>query len=691
MSGILLQNGKQAFTDANGHPLAGGRVFFYSPNTSTPKDTWQDAAQTIPNTNPIILDARGEASIYGSGPYRQVLKDASLVQIWDAFIPDLAGSLQGAIDDLYGRAAIQVANVAAVRALDKNAYKNAETLGYYTAGDDGSAKYYLDTSDTTSADNGGSILVGADGGRWKFITPYEANIRQFGAKGDATADDTAFIQKAIDYVVAMGGYQTIVGGVTGGFVSQSIALGFPKGKYKITADLNCGSYFKAVGDNAFLIQTDTNADIFSGVNEAYQWDISGINFVGGRHHAKLQNANIDVTRWTFTRCTFSLSSDFAIKTFPTGGATSHLSANLLIDDCAFYKPRRVLLNYCDSAKVQNTWVMVSKDNFTASTPAFENGSLTCDGHPNLYLENMFGVPVMGTQGVDRLAYVRWCDMFKGSFVARNSRFGGEFAGMPIVYWLAPPVLTYPYRGHTVSLIDCECFAGPGAAIDSAIVSLQGQIPQRISIINCAGPAEVPYVINAGGQIASIPAYFANYEATSGQKAWQQFRFNFMTNDSHAPDGTVYNARIPIGMRIYSQNMRITKVTRTASQGLVTGNNIVSFDALSYDSQGGWAAANPQRLVMPLGASKMMITCNVRLNGSFNGGVLDLQIQDSGGNRIVNNDDLLPANADGPARSITFVVDGNPGDWFQINLRTTATSPGSIISATATTQSLDYIG
>lgn len=691
MSGILLQNGKQSFVDANGHPLAGGRVFFYAPNTSTPKDTWQNAAQTILNTNPIILDARGEASIYGSGSYRQVLKDAALVQIWDQFIPDLAGSLQDAITDLYSRAAIQVPNVAAVRALDKTVYKNAETLGYYTPGDDGTAKYYLDLADTTSVDNGGSVLVGADGGRWKFLTPFEGNIRQFGAKGDyPVTDDTVAIRKAVEWACSFGGYQTVVGAVNGGFISQVPKLGAPKGKYKLTDDIPCGSYFTLDGDNAFFIQTDPTKDILNGTAEAYQWDIRGINFVGGRHHAKMQNNNIDVTRWTYHRCTFSLSSDYAIKTFPTGGATSHLSANLSIKQCAFYKPRRVLSNYCDSAIVEDCWVFVSKDNFAASTPVFENGSVTCDGHPNLYLNNMFGVPSMGAGGA-RLATVRWVDMFKGALIARGSRFGGEDAGMPVVYWAAPPVLTYPYRGNSVSLVDCECFAGPSTAIDSGIISLQGQIPQRISIINCAGPIEVPYVINAGNQIPSIPAYFANYEAASGQKAYLQFRFNIMMNDSHAPDGTVAVARIPLGMRLYAQNMRVTKVSRVAAQAIATGSNIVNFDTLGYDSQGGWAAANADRLVIPMGASKMLIICNVILNGTFNGGVLDIQILNQIGGIVSRQNFLLSANADGPALMISAIVDGNPGDWFRINMRSTATTPGSIISAVANTQSLDYIG
>lgn len=79
----LLPNGRQQFLDANGNPLAGGLVYFYIPNTTTPKDTWQDAAKSALNTNPVVCDARGQATIYGDGDYRQILQDAQKNQIWD--------------------------------------------------------------------------------------------------------------------------------------------------------------------------------------------------------------------------------------------------------------------------------------------------------------------------------------------------------------------------------------------------------------------------------------------------------------------------------------------------------------------------------------------------------------------------------------------------------------------------------
>jgi hypothetical protein len=63
--------------------LVGASVWHYIPGTDTLKDTWQDAAQTILNTNPVILDAAGEAAIYGSGAYRQVLIATDGTTVWD--------------------------------------------------------------------------------------------------------------------------------------------------------------------------------------------------------------------------------------------------------------------------------------------------------------------------------------------------------------------------------------------------------------------------------------------------------------------------------------------------------------------------------------------------------------------------------------------------------------------------------
>lgn len=56
---LPLTNAKKQYQDQNGNPLAGGSVAYYIPSTLTPVNTYQDQALTIPNTNPVVLDANG--------------------------------------------------------------------------------------------------------------------------------------------------------------------------------------------------------------------------------------------------------------------------------------------------------------------------------------------------------------------------------------------------------------------------------------------------------------------------------------------------------------------------------------------------------------------------------------------------------------------------------------------------------
>src|SRR5207245_1052250 len=61
-----------------------GSLYFYIPSTTTFKTTWQDPDRVSVNTNPVVLDANGEAVIFGDGEYRQIVKDVFGNTIWDA-------------------------------------------------------------------------------------------------------------------------------------------------------------------------------------------------------------------------------------------------------------------------------------------------------------------------------------------------------------------------------------------------------------------------------------------------------------------------------------------------------------------------------------------------------------------------------------------------------------------------------
>lgn len=79
----LIPNGKATFLDQNGKPLTSGKVYFYIPNTTTPKTTYQDINGTVANTNPVVLDAAGRALLWGTGNYRQQVFDKNNNLIWD--------------------------------------------------------------------------------------------------------------------------------------------------------------------------------------------------------------------------------------------------------------------------------------------------------------------------------------------------------------------------------------------------------------------------------------------------------------------------------------------------------------------------------------------------------------------------------------------------------------------------------
>lgn len=74
----------QYFSDL-GLPLSEGNLYFYTTGTSSPLNTYSDAELTIPNPNPVPLDASGrpENDIFLNGVYKVVLLDMDDNLIWE--------------------------------------------------------------------------------------------------------------------------------------------------------------------------------------------------------------------------------------------------------------------------------------------------------------------------------------------------------------------------------------------------------------------------------------------------------------------------------------------------------------------------------------------------------------------------------------------------------------------------------
>lgn len=75
VSPVLPNTAVQKFFDNSGSPLSGGKLFTYAAGTLTKQASYTDSTGNTANTNPIILNSRGEANVWldPSLTYKQIL------------------------------------------------------------------------------------------------------------------------------------------------------------------------------------------------------------------------------------------------------------------------------------------------------------------------------------------------------------------------------------------------------------------------------------------------------------------------------------------------------------------------------------------------------------------------------------------------------------------------------------------
>lgn len=287
MTVILAPLAKQQFNQ-NGVPLAGGKLFVYNAGTTTKTLTYTDGTGDTPNTNPIILDSNGQCGIWllTTGSYKFVLSPANDTDpptnpFWTV---DNVATGQGAAvgnmtDELgSGGTAGFAASVdftpgtTTQLTLSQNygsssnlwvAFDDAEqgadqfslggtgntTLTFTAAIPVGVNKVYVKggTALTIGTPGNGTVFdaqvaTGAaiQSSKISFLSTLSGavayslqaklsqivSVKDFGAKGDGTTDDTAAIQAAITAVEVNGG-----------------SVYFPPGKYKTTSTLTISNGF----------------------------------------------------------------------------------------------------------------------------------------------------------------------------------------------------------------------------------------------------------------------------------------------------------------------------------------------------------------------------------------------------------------------------------------------------------------
>jgi hypothetical protein len=231
---ILSPSPKLQFFDANGNPLVGGKLYSYTAGTTSPLATYTDSTNTSANTNPIILDSRGEASVWlaADAYYKLALYSATDVLIWS-------------VDSI-------------------------------TAASSGTSSNPL----ATLAASGGAGLIGyTQGGTGAVATTVQAKLREsvsvkdFGAVGDGVTDDTAAFTAAAtasqSVLIPAGTYLLNTAPTTGSTIFYLEKGANATGAFGSTSVF----YETSAGDR--YVQANTQVDEFSTVHVRRQANHSG--------------------------------------------------------------------------------------------------------------------------------------------------------------------------------------------------------------------------------------------------------------------------------------------------------------------------------------------------------------------------------------------------------------------------------
>ena len=312
----------------------------------------------------------------------------------------------------------------------------------------------------------------------------ELNVRDFGAKGDGVTDDTGAIKAAFaEAAKRVISYQPLPGQA---YVNSLPVLHFPQGKYLLSSPLAPTCHMSGEG-NPVLIQPDPTVDLIVH-NNCWRWRIEGFTFVGGRDQLSLGNNNIDTGRIVIEKCVFQNAAGCAVRM-----GDQSFSTLLTITDCVLYNCRQALINWCDMARVNDTWI--------STAPAMKDQAVI-ENHGWLTLEHVLGVPMV-VEANDQ----RWIDNYNG-VTCRNTRFGGEFGGFTAVVNKVHYNYKYPVIPTYVILEACHVYCINNPKRRAAIWC--DEIPNQIVVRDCTGFPDLP-VVKVSEKL-DLSTYFKEAEA-----------------------------------------------------------------------------------------------------------------------------------------------------------------------------------
>jgi len=316
------------FLDNSGNVLTGGKLYTYLAGTTTPAVTYTSNSGFVANSNPIILNAAGRVADSGEIwltdgiSYKFVLKDSNDVQIatWDNIIGINSNFINYSLQE-QTFTATQGQTVFTLTG-GKQYTPATNNLAIYVNGSKQVAgTNYLETSTTVftflTGLNVGDVVDAItaisvatnvinsvnvsynQGGTGAVTTNVQAKLREsvsvkdFGAIGDGTTNDTTAIQNAINYA----------GTVNGATVY------FPTGTYKVTSTLTMRDYVTLKGDSGLypgsskIVSTASN--IFYGIGNGSGTGYSIFNLLnmsiqGSRNGTQNFLSRTGTTSWAFS-------------------------------------------------------------------------------------------------------------------------------------------------------------------------------------------------------------------------------------------------------------------------------------------------------------------------------------------------------------------------------------------------------
>ena len=351
---------KLQFFDANGAPLSGGKLYTYLAGSSTPLATFTDSTGATSNTNPVILDSRGEAAVWLSTyQYKFVLKSAADAAIYT--VDNITG-----VSGSYTNGAFQMQRFTATAGqtlftLTTAYIQGAVNLIVYTNGKKESVTLdYTETSTTSftflvgksvgdiveayigigvTANAMDSSSVGyIPAGTGNVPTNVQTKLREsvsvkdFGAVGDGTTDDTAAIQLALnavstggEVIFPAGTYIASVLSLTYSCSLRGAGMSSTSIKLKGSATANTSLLTTNYMDNITITGIYFNGN---GANQTYTAD-------NGQNGILVRNS----TNVVITECRFKEWGKDAIELYSDSVAADPVN-NVIISNNLFESPRR---------------------------------------------------------------------------------------------------------------------------------------------------------------------------------------------------------------------------------------------------------------------------------------------------------------------------------------------------------------